>query len=360
MADTVSHDQNFKNLIVDYPREALAFFAAEEAPGPEDDVRIVPLRQEQLKERLGDSYRALDTPLRVDWADGRREAVVFALEEESDWRRFSPHRLARYCLDVAEMCKTDRVVPVTIFLRAADRAPASLVLGTARHPYLRFDYLACKLAEMPAGRWLDSDNVVARVNLPNMRLAGHDRVEVYARAVSGLLQQEADGAKRAKYLEFIDIYAGLTDNELRRYRRLHPEEGNIVTGFFQRARDEGRAEGIERGLEQGIERGIEQGIERGIERGLEQGIERGIEQGIERGIEQGIERGIERGIEQGIERGRAEGERAVLARLIVRRFGGLPPEAAERLRRAPETELRTWADNVLDAETLDDVFRSAR
>ncbi len=97
-----------------------------------------------------------------------------------------------------------------------------------------------------------------------------------------------------------------------------------MTGFFQRARDEGRAEGIERGLEQGIERGIE------------------------------------RGLEQGIERGRAEGERAVLARLLRRRFGGLPPEAAERLRRAPEPELRTWADNVLDAETLDDVFRSAR
>ena len=324
MADAVSHDQNFKNLIVDYPREALAFFAAEEAPGPEDDVRIVPPRQEQLKERLGASYRALDTPLLVKWADGRREAIAFALEEESDWRPFSPRRFARYCLDLTEMLKTDRVVPVAIFLRTAERAPASLVLGTERRPYLRFDYLACKLAEMPAEGWLDSDNVVARVNLPNMRTTGHDRVEVYARAVRGLLEQEADGAKRAKYLEFIDIYAGLTDNELRRYRRLHPEEGSIVTGFFQRARDEGRAEGIE------------------------QGMERGIEQGMERGIEQGIERG------------RTEGERAVLARQLQRRFGRLPPEAAERLRRAPETELETWADNVLDAETLDDVFGSSR
>ena len=332
MADTVSHDQNFKNLIVDYPRDALAFFAPEEAPAPEDDVRILPLRQEQGKERLGDRYRVLDTPLLVKWADGRREAVAFALEEESDARRFSPRRLARYCLDLADLCDTDRVVPVTIFLRTAERAPASLVLGTERRAYLRFEYLACRLAETPAERWLDSDNVVARVNLPNMRRAGHDPVEVYARAVGGLLEREADGARRAKYLEFIDIYAGLTDNELRRYRRRHPEEGSIVTGFFQRARDEGRAEGIERGLEQGLEQGIEQGIERGIEQGLEQGIERG----------------------------RAEGERAVLARQLRRRFGGLPPEAAERLRRAPEPELRTWADNVLDAETLDDVFRPSR
>ena len=92
----------------------------------------------------------------MEWADGRRDAVVFALEEESDWRRFSPRRLARYCLDIADMFDTDRVVPVTIFLRTADRAPASLVLGTERCPYLVFNYVACKLAEMPAESWLDS------------------------------------------------------------------------------------------------------------------------------------------------------------------------------------------------------------
>jgi len=27
----MAHDQSFKNLILDYPRQALAFFAAEEA-----------------------------------------------------------------------------------------------------------------------------------------------------------------------------------------------------------------------------------------------------------------------------------------------------------------------------------------
>ena len=152
MANAVSHDQNFKNLILDYPREALAFFAAEEAPLPEDDVEIIPARQEQLQERLGTHYRELDVPLLVEWADGRREAILFVLEEESDWRRFSLHRLAHYCLDLAELFKTDRVVPAVIFLRDADAAAASLTLGTERRPYLTFDYLACKLREIPSER----------------------------------------------------------------------------------------------------------------------------------------------------------------------------------------------------------------
>ena len=300
MADAVSHDQNFKNLIVEYPRDALAFFAPGEAPAPEDDVRIFPARQEQLQERPGDRYRALDAPLRVEWPDGRREAVVFALEEESDWSRFSTHRLARYCLDLAEMFNTDRVVPVTIFLRDAGRAPASLVLGTERHRYLVFDYVACKLAAMPAEDWLDSGNLVARVNLPNMDRGALDRVDVYASAVRGLLDLEEDRAKQAKYLDFIDIYAELTDNDKRRYRRRYPEEADIVTGFLQRARDEG--------------------------------------------------------IEQGMRQGRAEGERAVLERLLRRRFGRLPAEKVERLQSAPEADLEAWADKVLDAGTLDEVF----
>ncbi len=75
---------------------------------------------------------------------------------------------------------------------------------------------------MPAESWLDSDNVVARVNLPNMRSPRERRVEIYARTVRGLLALEPDWERRAKYVDFIDIYAGLTENERRRYRRQYP------------------------------------------------------------------------------------------------------------------------------------------
>ena len=304
MADAANHDQNFKNLILDYPRDALAFFAAEEAPLPEDEVRIIPARQEQLQERLGKHYHELDVPLLVEWADGRREAVLFVLEEESDWHRFSLRRLAHYCLDLTELFETDRVVPVTIFLRAAEAVPASLTLGTERRPYLTFDYLACKLKEVPSERWQHSDNVVARVNLPNMRRPENRKVEVYAQAVQGLLTLEPDADKRAKYIEFIDIYASLTENEYRRYQSDYPEESIAMAGVIQRARDEGMQEGMQ----------------------------------------------------QGMRRGRVDGERVVLERLLRRRFGHLTPGVNERLSQASADDLETWAENVLDADTLDDVF----
>ena len=316
MAGPVSHDQNFKNLIVDYPRKALAFFAPSEAPHSDDAARVVPVREEQLQERLGGNYRRLDVPLLAEWDDGRREAISFVVEEESDRHRFSPHRLAHYCLDLfhargspsrspaegsAVMFDTARVVPVVVFLRPG-AAPGPLALGTERRAYLTFDYLTCALGDTPAEDWVDSDNVVARVNLPNMRRPSRfSKVDVYARAVRGLFDLEPDPDRRAKYIDFIDIYAELTDNEHRHYRQRHPEESSIMVGLNQRARDEGRQEGVRLG--------------------------------------------------------RAEGGRAVLERLLRRRFGTLPPTVDARLGGASEAELEAWADNVLDAGTLDDVSR---
>ncbi|MCO6440851.1 MAG: hypothetical protein J5I81_07140, partial [Nitrococcus mobilis] len=157
----MSHDQNFKNLILDYPHQALRFFAAEEAGGIDPATRILPVRQEQLQERLGERFRELDVPLLVEWSDGRREAMLFVVEEESDPRRFSIHRLAHYCLDLAELLEITRVVPVVIFLRGT-AAPRALALGGDRHEYLRFHYLACELASLPAEPHMHSDNLVAR------------------------------------------------------------------------------------------------------------------------------------------------------------------------------------------------------
>ena len=120
------------------------------------------------------------------------------------------------------------------------------------------------------------------------------------------LRQTVIHGKRDDYLK--DIYAGLTDNEFRRYQQRYPEESSSMAGVIQRARDEG--------------------------------------------IRQGLDEGIRQGRDEGIRQGRAE----VLAWQLRRRFGLLPPDIVARLHKASAAELETWAENVLDAETLDEVF----
>lgn len=69
-----------------------------------------------------------------------------------------------------------------------------------------------------------------------------------------------------------------------------------------------------------------------------------------------IKRGIEQGLERGLERGRAEGRAALLGRQLTRRFGSLPAAITERLAHANAEQLDLWAERVLDADSLDEVF----
>jgi hypothetical protein len=54
------------------PRAAVAFFAPAEAGSMDADVRMTPVREEQLKERPSKRFRQLDIPLLLVMADGRR------------------------------------------------------------------------------------------------------------------------------------------------------------------------------------------------------------------------------------------------------------------------------------------------
>ncbi len=59
---------------------------------------------------------------------------------------------------------------------------------------------------------------------------------------------------------------------------------------------------------------------------------------------------------EGIQKGRVEGQADLLLRLLTRRFGTIPDTTTERIRAATAEQLETWSLNILDAETLGDVF----
>ena len=60
--------------------------------------------------------------------------------------------------------------------------------------------------------------------------------------------------------------------------------------------------------------------------------------------------------EKGIQQGMLSGERQVLTRQLTRRFGPLPAAVLQQLEQANTDQLERWADKILDAPTLEDVF----
>ncbi|HEY0134983.1 MAG TPA: DUF4351 domain-containing protein, partial [Nannocystis sp.] len=64
-----------------------------------------------------------------------------------------------------------------------------------------------------------------------------------------------------------------------------------------------------------------------------------------------------RGMERGLQQGRQEGRRELVQQQLQRRFGELPAAVIQRLAAAEADELERWADRLLFAGNLDEVFR---
>jgi hypothetical protein len=81
-----------------------------------------------------------------------------------------------------------------------------------------------------------------------------------------------------------------------------------------------------------------------------------IERGMQQGMQQGMQKGIQQGIQQGMQQGRQEGEVSLLKRQLSKRFGALSQDSEARLQLATLEQLELWAERLLDAKTLDEVF----
>ena len=169
------------------------------------------------------------------------------------------------------------MVPLVVFLGEADYSQTSLVMGSNHHNHMTFDYL--KAERHPIRALAAQDNLVARLNLPNMK---------YPAVFDGIPRSSGTGLQ-AKYLRFIKIYAGLTDNELQQSSNIW--RTNPTSPEYLR------------------------------------------------------------------QEGRQEGERTVLERNC--RHSVSYPEITEKAKRSFVNRLENWAEKVLDAKTLEDVFDSS-
>ena len=92
------------------------------------------------------------------------------------------------------------------------------------------------------------------------------------------------------------------------------------------------------------------------EKWKQEGLQQGRQEGLQQGIREGMQQGIREGMQQGMRQGKLEGEAAVLERQLTRRFGPLSVEVRARISGATLEQLEHWADTILDAKSLDEVF----
>lgn len=77
---------------------------------------------------------------------------------------------------------------------------------------------------------------------------------------------------------------------------------------------------------------------------------------LETNIERLVKNATAEGVLLGKIEGKLEGESALLERQIIRRFGPISDNTRSRLNTATAEQLETWAERILDATTLAEVF----
>ncbi|MBF0192197.1 MAG: Rpn family recombination-promoting nuclease/putative transposase [Magnetococcales bacterium] len=85
-----------------------------------------------------------------------------------------------------------------------------------------------------------------------------------------------------------------------------------------------------------------------------------VEQARQEGLREGEQKGRQDGIQIGEQKGRQEGRReeavSILLKLMRRKFGQTPDWAAEKVKEASLDLLGAWGENVLFANSVDEVF----
>ena len=59
---------------------------------------------------------------------------------------------------------------------------------------------------------------------------------------------------------------------------------------------------------------------------------------------------------EGMQKGVQQGEALALQKLITRRFGTIAPDVLIKITAASKEQLDTWLDQILDADSLNDLF----
>ncbi len=75
---------------------------------------------------------------------------------------------------------------------------------------------------------------------------------MYDQSLRGLFALESDPKKREKYVDFIDIYANLSEQKRIQYGQEYLTEESRMTSFKTWLRDQGWQQGMQQGRQQGV------------------------------------------------------------------------------------------------------------
>jgi predicted transposase/invertase (TIGR01784 family) len=210
--ESISHDQNFKELISTFFIEFLELFLPEVA-STIDPTAITFLQQEYFVDLVEGEDKIVDLLAEVKLA-GEDATFLIHIEPQSTSRSVFPQRMFFYFSRLHQK-HLKRIYPIAIFSydEPYKEAENHYVVEFPDRKVLDFNFMAIQLNRLDWRDFLDRPNPVAAALMSKMRIAKNDRPKVKAECLRLLVTLRLDPAKTRLISKFVDAYLRLDVNE---------------------------------------------------------------------------------------------------------------------------------------------------
>ena len=209
---SVSHDQNFKELISTFFIEFLELFVPELANTIEPDS-VTFREQEYFVDLVEGETKIIDLLAEVKLA-GEDATFLIHIEPQSTGRPVFPQRMFFYFSRLHQK-HLKRIYPIAVFSfdQPTETAKTQYKVEFPTLKVLEFNFTAIQLNQLNWRDYLDRQNPVAAALMSKMRIAEGDRAKVKAECLRLLVTLKLDPAKTKLISKFVDTYLRLNVKE---------------------------------------------------------------------------------------------------------------------------------------------------
>ena len=248
MEQEFSDDSIIKELIRDYPVDALEFIepAIIRSRGKPVSVRF--LMQENKKHRHSDTARHHDIAVQYTFADSSTEILVL-IEHWSDKAKFDIYRLAHYVLDLGARFPHAEILPVALFLDKANtwrkNPEERITIRCGEKCILSFELTLIRLKAYEAQDYISTRNKFLAVLAPAMHMSKENKVDLGLEMLKNFRYTETDVRLYEKNLAALEHFLAFSKEEYEQACARAEQEENMTLAehFTEKGKIEGKIEG---------------------------------------------------------------------------------------------------------------------
>jgi len=273
-------DQIIKNLVMDYPVDALEFIKPEVFERYGRPVKIDFNIQEIKKHSHYE--RSMKNDIAVTYTFANAERVILVLIEHwSDKSKFDIYRFSHYVIDLTRKFPGAEILPVALFTdksKGWNKKPAQEIrVHCLEEVYLHFKYRLIRMKDHEAEHYIETKNRFIAVLRSAMKHEIQNKIALAVDFIKCYNDIETDIKSFEKNLDAIDFFLEirLEDRE-RIIDKLDEKEDSAM--LSQELKKRGYLKGIAEGRAEGLKLGREEGLEKGIKKGIREGKKEGVKE----------------------------------------------------------------------------------